>query len=128
MLVLDFLIVNTDRHFNNFGVVRNADTLAWIGPAPIFDSGTSMWHNQLTSRIWPRKVVESKPFRKTHQEQLQLVTSFDWIRFDALDGIDKEYMELLSDSPYLDEQRILALCDSLRTRIEMLYEFAKKEK
>ena len=128
MLVLDFLIVNTDRHFNNFGAVRNADTLAWIGPAPIFDSGTSMWHNQLTSLILPRKAVESKPFRKTHQEQLQLVTSFDWIRFDALEGIDKEYRELLSDSPYLDEQRILALGDSLRTRIEMLYEFAKKEK
>ena len=128
MLVLDFLIVNTDRHFNNFGAVRNADTLEWIGSAPIFDSGTSMWHNQLTSRILPRKAVESKPFRKTHQEQLQLVTSFDWIRFDALEGIDKEYMELLSDSPYLDEQRILALGDSLWTRIEMLYELVKREK
>jgi hypothetical protein len=27
MLAVDFIIANEDRHFNNFGAVRNADTL-----------------------------------------------------------------------------------------------------
>lgn len=31
-----------DRHFNNFGVVRNADTLEWLGAAPIYDCGITM--------------------------------------------------------------------------------------
>ena len=30
MLVLDFIIGNEDRHFNNFGLIRNAVTLEWI--------------------------------------------------------------------------------------------------
>ncbi len=36
MLVLDFLIGNEDRHFNNFGLIRNAVTLEGIGCAPVF--------------------------------------------------------------------------------------------
>ncbi|HWQ43479.1 MAG TPA: excisionase [Desulfosporosinus sp.] len=44
LLAFDFLIANTDRHFGNFGAVRNVDTLTWLGAAPIFDSGTSLWH------------------------------------------------------------------------------------
>lgn len=34
MIVLDYLIVNEDRHQNNFGVVRNAETLEYLGAAP----------------------------------------------------------------------------------------------
>ena len=32
MMVLDYLIANEDRHFNNFGLLRNPDTLEWLGP------------------------------------------------------------------------------------------------
>lgn len=41
MLVLDYIIANEDRHFNNFGALRNAETLEWLGMAPIYDSGSS---------------------------------------------------------------------------------------
>ncbi len=34
MIVLDYLIANEDRHLNNFGVIRNAETLEWLGFAP----------------------------------------------------------------------------------------------
>ena len=37
MVVLDYLIANEDRHQNNFGVIRNAETLEWQGAAPIYD-------------------------------------------------------------------------------------------
>lgn len=43
MIVVDFLIANEDRHQNNFGVVRHAETLEWLGAAPICDSGSSLW-------------------------------------------------------------------------------------
>ena len=46
MIVLDYLIVNEDRHQNNFGVVRNAETLEYLGAAPIYDSGTSLWFDK----------------------------------------------------------------------------------
>jgi hypothetical protein len=42
MLTVDFIIANQDRHFNNFGALRNAETLEWAGLAPVFDCGTSL--------------------------------------------------------------------------------------
>ncbi len=39
----DFVISNMDEHFMNFGVLRDADTLTFLAPAPIYDSGNSMF-------------------------------------------------------------------------------------
>lgn len=44
MFTVDFIMSNTDRHSSNYGLLRNSDTLEPIGPAPIFDSGNSMFH------------------------------------------------------------------------------------
>ena len=45
-ILTDFLLTNTDRHLNNFGVLRDTRTLKFVGMAPIFDSGNSMfWQN-----------------------------------------------------------------------------------
>lgn len=43
-IMTDFVISNTDRHLNNFGILRNAQTLKWVGYAPIFDSGNSLFY------------------------------------------------------------------------------------
>lgn len=42
MLVFDALIYNEDRHFGNFGLLRNNHTGQIIAPAPIFDNGLSL--------------------------------------------------------------------------------------
>ncbi|MEE8815993.1 MAG: hypothetical protein SOH60_05910 [Lachnospiraceae bacterium] len=52
----DFVISNTDEHLLNFGVLRDPDTLALIGPAPVFDSGNSMFYTE-----W----IRTKPFSRT---------------------------------------------------------------
>lgn len=44
-ILCDFVITNTDRHLYNFGVLRDAKSLKFIGMAPIFDSGNSMFWN-----------------------------------------------------------------------------------
>jgi len=51
MIVLDYIIANESRHSNNFGVIRNADTLEWVGAALIFDSGNSLGYDKLKSKI-----------------------------------------------------------------------------
>lgn len=43
-IMTDFIISNTDRHLNNFGVIRDAHSLKWLRTAPIFDSGNSMFY------------------------------------------------------------------------------------
>jgi hypothetical protein len=43
--------VKEDRHYTNFGFVRNAETLEWIGTAPLFDCGASMWYNSAKAGV-----------------------------------------------------------------------------
>lgn len=42
--MMDFIISNSDRHLNNFGILRDSTTLQWLSYAPIFDSGNSMFY------------------------------------------------------------------------------------
>lgn len=42
MLVFDALIYNEDRHFGNFGLLRDNHTGKILAPAPVFDNGLSL--------------------------------------------------------------------------------------
>lgn len=42
MLVFDAVIVNEDRHYGNFGLLRNSLTGEIAAPAPVFDNGISL--------------------------------------------------------------------------------------
>ena len=127
MIVLDFLIGNTDRHFNNFGLIRNAVTLEWIGVAPIFDCGTSLWYNTQESLIKPLSPnLPAKPFKKTHREQIKLVKDFSWLDMKKLKGMEEEMEEILSQSPYISRERRTVLCDAFCQRAELLGEIANE--
>lgn len=43
MLVFDALIYNEDRHFGNFGILRDNHSGKILSPAPIFDNGVSLF-------------------------------------------------------------------------------------
>lgn len=124
MLTLDFIIVNTDRHYNNFGFIRDANTLEWLRVAPIYDSGTSMWCKQTLDEESTKDVnLESRPFRGKHDKQIQLVKDFAWLNLNALDGIENEFAEILKESVKGSTEfaeRHQKLCKALRKRIETL--------
>lgn len=128
LLVFDYIIANTDRHFGNFGAVRNVETLEWIGAAPVFDSGTSLWHDKVSKLINAEGDVPSNPFKPVHSEQVFLAGSLDWVDFTALRDIDEEFRVLLSASPYIDDMRTDALCNALKARIQQLEQLACKQK
>jgi hypothetical protein len=44
MLALDAVIYNEDRHFGNFGILRDNHSGAIIAPAPLFDHGISLFN------------------------------------------------------------------------------------
>lgn len=73
-ILSDFVLTNTDRHLNNFGVLRNARTLEFIGMAPIFDSGNSMfWQNPRLPSHSDLADIAINSFRNTEKRMLQLV-------------------------------------------------------
>jgi hypothetical protein len=126
MLVLDYIIANEDRHYMNFGFVRCADTLEWIGMEPLFDNGTSLWYNVLD--IGSQR--KCKPFLDNHEEQLTLVSDFSWFDPASLIRIEDEIEEIYSKSRKIDATRAKAIAMSVRERIDRIAlktEFKKRE-
>jgi hypothetical protein len=119
MLTLDYLIANRDRHLSNFGAVRNTRTLKWLGFAPVFDSGTSLW-NDLIPSDFNTENTKCKPFFGTHEEQIKLVKDFSWLDLSELNGIEDELREVCTKFGFKDEARCDALCFAVRKRVKML--------
>jgi len=120
MLTIDYIVANEDRHYNNFGFIRNADNLEWIGAAPIYDSGTSLWYN--SARIGQK--VDSKPFNSSHEEQIKHVGDLSWFDMNALKGIDEMVIQTLSQSQNIDEYRSNAIARIIIDRIERIERLA----
>lgn len=51
MLVFDALIYNEDRHFGNFGILRDNRTGEILRPAPVFDNGLSLFNYAMESDL-----------------------------------------------------------------------------
>ena len=124
MLVFDYLMANTDRHFGNFGAIRNVNTLEWVGPAPVFDSGPSLWHDKLTRAITPLSEVWTKPFYTEAPRQMKLVSDFSWIPFEQLRNIGDDVREIFVPTEFIDEERIETLARAVAGRVEELEDIA----
>lgn len=71
MLVFDALIYNEDRHFGNFGVLRDNHTGEIIAPAPIFDNGLSLFNFAMPDDFKELKEyakTRSNPYRISYEE------------------------------------------------------------
>ena len=124
MIVFDYIIANEDRHFGNFGLLRDPDTLEWKGFAPIFDNGTSLWYDKLTNQI-PTSDISCKPFKKTHGEQIKLVSDISWLDLSKLDGIEHDISRVFGDEKaarYIDDERSKMIASQIRKRIDRLSE------
>lgn len=126
MMVLDYLICNQDRHFGNFGAIRDAVTLEWKGLAPIFDSGTSLWFDQYASKIDALVDAPAKPFAATHELQIQLAMPIIRnIDLDALSGIKADVQEIFEEAQFGELDRAEILSAALEQRCNRFKELAK---
>lgn len=125
MNVLDYITANTDRHYGNFGFIRNAETLEWLGSAPNFDTGNAMFYEYPTSDL--RKgasVMENVASRSFSSNQRRQAVKFSdgtaalGMDFGKLDGIKDFYEDLLARNPKEDAERIHLLSGLLVRRIE----------
>lgn len=129
MLVLDFLIMNEDRHLNNFGVIRDVNTLEWLAPAPIFDSGQGL--NVLSYGDDGISVKGEGRFfynLESFDEIITHVRNFSRFNLAKLDGVSAEFRRLLEEYEEISgirTGRIDALCKVLDMQIEKLKNLAQ---
>ena len=124
MYILDFLIMNEDRHLNNFGIIRDVNTLKWIDVAPIFDNGQSLNieyydDDELHISGEGRLFYEIMPF----DEIIKVVHNIKRIDVSKLSDIPEEFDKLLHKYQSINkmsDKRIYRLCVLLNRQINKL--------
>ena len=130
MYILDFIIMNEDRHLGNFGIIRDVNTLKWLDVAPIFDNGQSLnieYYDNEEVHISGngRLFYEVKPF----DEIITIVKNIKRIDISKLDGIVEWFDDLLHQYQHLtgySDTRINRLCILLNRQINKLKELVKQ--
>ena len=130
MYILDFLMMNEDRHLNNFGIIRDVNTLKWLDVAPIFDNGQSLniqdySDNEVVISGNGRLFYEVKAFDKI----IKVVKDFKIIDLSKLDGVVEWFDDLLHKYQHItnmSDRRIYKLCVLLNRQINKLEQIIKK--
>jgi hypothetical protein len=127
MIVLDFLVAATDRHWGNFGVLRDSESLDYTGVAPLFDNGGSLWNEKSTVIMQTGLDERNRCFdRMTNREQLELVLDVSWFDEQKLEGFVEEMKEILMKNPNGERERAEKIAAGFKSRIETI--IAKKYK
>lgn len=127
MLVFDYLMAN-QRDFQKFGLIRNAKTLEWIGPAPLFDCSSGLWYNRETKDIMKIEETKGSIFDTDEVKQLETVSDLSWIRFERLKDWENDIKETFSRVKYIDEDRVETLIKAIKKRIEVLRELQEERR
>ncbi len=133
MLVFDAMIYNEDRHFGNFGVLRDNHTGKVTGAAPVFDNGMSLFNfampedfQDLDSYAKTRGTAYSVSFESICQEvrgpiqarQLRKLIGFTFHRHPRLNW--PEYrLEAIERHLQKRVRQLLELAPELRRRQEI---------
>ena len=133
MLVFDAMIYNEDRHFGNFGVLRDHHTGKVTGAAPVFDNGMSLFNfampedfQDLDSYAKTRGTAYGVSFERVCQEvmgpiqarQLRKLIGFTFHRHPRLNW--PEYrLEAIERHLQKRVRQLLELAPELRRRQEI---------
>lgn len=120
MLVFDALIYNEDRHFGNFGLLRNNHTGDIISPAPIFDNGLSLFNYGMTEDF-----KDLREYAKTRSNPYRI--SYEDICHEVMGAKQKAQLRRMGDFKFtrhpsinLPEERLIAIEKQIRERTRQL--------
>ena len=98
-IMSDYILTNTDRHMENLGVIRDADTLEFIRMAPIFDTGRAFTPGfAVPADDSELRTIEVNSFRSSEQGLLKLVRDPSVIDRKRLLPSDEIYKMYKKDS------------------------------
>lgn len=122
-ILVDFLITNTDRHFKNFGIIRDSNTLKAVSYAPIFDSGHSFGIGLKDIPIGKDVLkIKVNSFFGNEMDLLKQVTNRGLIDLNLLPS-DNELYNLLNKDNGLSDEKKLKIVSLYNDKIKYLYEF-----
>ena len=125
-ILSDFILTNTDRHFNNFGILRDSKSLKFVGMAPLFDTGNSMFWKRPSEAEGDLCNISVNSFKKREIDLLKYVTNPEVIdRSKLLDVKDIDEF-LKNDIDYTNRGELII--KGYEQKVELLEKFQKGEK
>lgn len=119
MIATDFILSERDRHLCNIAALRDADTLKFVKPAPIYDSGKCLFVNDsIPSTDKGLLSIHTVSFMADELRMLKLVKDrslVDVTKLPSRSFIEKIYT---MDSQ-MDEKRISAICNAYERKIDL---------
>ena len=120
MILCDDIMANTDRHWRNFGLIRDVETLEYRA-APLFDTGSSLWCRVPTRELaYTPFVVNMRPFYEDADRQLRLIGDTSWLDLDKLAGFPEWASDFLDENPSMYD-RTDFIYEGLQKRIDFLH-------
>lgn len=126
MIMTDFVISNTDEHLQNFGILRDPDTMKIIGTAPIYDSGNSMFYNENRKVPYTRSGIldrEITSFYSREEKLLQKVVNRSLVKEDLLPSPSD--VKDLYESSGIPEWKASVIAANYDTKLHLFHEFQK---
>ncbi len=122
-IMTDFIITNQDRHLNNFGIIRDSNNLRWIGMAPLFDSGNSLFYNSSYVPVDKALLkIQVTSFLNKEVELLRYVTNRGLVNPELLP--DDNYMyRILSKDVTSSQNEIERIITAYRKKIKYFVDF-----
>lgn len=124
LILSDFVISNTDEHLRNFGVLRDPKTMELLGPAPIFDSGNSMFWDVLRVKPLGKKELMARKINSINTKEgrmLEHVRNRDVL--DPMNLPGPAEVEELYSSYGLPEERAAFIAGSYACKLSIFDEY-----
>lgn len=124
LILSDFAISNTDEHLQNFGVLRDTRSMKLIGPAPIFDSGNSMFFDSTRIEPMDRKALLKQKINSFYQQEEKMLKhvnnrfALDSTCLPSADEVKVFYAEY-----GIPEKRVESIAESYKNKINLLRDF-----
>lgn len=122
----DFIISNTDEHLLNFGILRDADSMKVIGPAPIFDSGNSMFYSDERKIPYTRAgILERKVTSFYNKEEflLKKIQNKNIVKLDLLPS--PEDTKRIYENAGIPEWKAEVISKNYEIKLKLAEEFQK---
>lgn len=123
MIMSDFVLSGRDRHLSNISILRDADTLQFIEPAPIYDSGKCLFvQDSVPANERDLLSIKTESFKSSELKMLSLVS--DKSRLDITKLPSRSWIEeMYSLDSKMDENRIKLIGEGYERKVDLFRRF-----
>ena len=128
MLVVDYIMADTDRHYNNISLLYNENTKEY-SLSPVYDTGDSLWCRVSTKNINPADdSITARPFTGkttfgTWEEQKELITDYISLTKENLQKAVCSYLQNVAHYQEYTENRTKKIALGILERTILLQNY-----